>query len=185
MYFLAIRFGVTFSVCIIYKYMKRPIDIHLTTTQRITRYLKGILSLSILYNRNTKVKQHRLSILIMQVTLIIGRTPLNLRSCLDRNLYLSYIRVLCIILIPVFCFNYAIIGHNKEFYALESLKNMDPRIKHPFRLWLRSIEYGKRIKDQIEKTYCSNPMNSHNYGEFDFIPEAMIKKLGEIFMKDE
>lgn len=28
-------------------------------------------------------------------------------------------------------------------------------------------------------------MNSSNYGGFNSIPEVMIKKLGEIFMKDE
>lgn len=62
---------------------------------------------------------------------------------------------------------------------------MDPRFKHPFGLWLRSTKYGKRIKYQIKKTYCRNPMKSSNYGGFNSIPEVMIKKLGEIFMKDE
>lgn len=40
--------------------------------------------------------------------------------------------------IPMLCFDYEIIGHNEEFCVLESLRNPDPHIKHPFGPWFRS-----------------------------------------------
>ncbi|XP_045795843.1 secreted RxLR effector protein 161-like [Trifolium pratense] len=55
MYLLATRPDLTFSVCLVARYMERPIEIHLTAIKRIMRYLKGTMELGIWYRRNEKL----------------------------------------------------------------------------------------------------------------------------------
>jgi hypothetical protein len=52
MYLLATRPDLTFSVCLIARYMERPTEIHLAAAKRVMRYLKGTIDLGILYRRN-------------------------------------------------------------------------------------------------------------------------------------
>ncbi|CAL5200025.1 unnamed protein product [Lathyrus oleraceus] len=82
--------------------------------------------------------------------------------------------------LPMFYFNYGIVGHIEEFFPKENTKLNDPKGKNPFGLWLRSSEYGKRIKDPNDRAYNSKTMNSPSYGDFSPIPEAMLKKLGKL-----
>jgi hypothetical protein len=49
MYLLATRPDMAFSVCLAARYMERPTEMHMATVKRIMRYLKGTLSLGILY----------------------------------------------------------------------------------------------------------------------------------------
>jgi hypothetical protein len=49
MYLLATRPDLAFSVCLAARYMERPTEMHMATVKRIMRYLKGTLSLGILY----------------------------------------------------------------------------------------------------------------------------------------
>ncbi|GAU13002.1 hypothetical protein TSUD_173010 [Trifolium subterraneum] len=56
MYLLATRPDLTYSVCLIARYMERPTEIHLAAAKRVMRYLKGTLDLGILYRRNEEMK---------------------------------------------------------------------------------------------------------------------------------
>ncbi|CAJ2641499.1 unnamed protein product [Trifolium pratense] len=56
MYLLASRPDLAFSVCLIARYMDKPTDMHLTAAKRILRYLKGIMSLGILYKRGSELQ---------------------------------------------------------------------------------------------------------------------------------
>jgi hypothetical protein len=49
MYLLATRPDMAFSVCLASRYMERQTEMHMATVKRIMRYLKGTLSLGILY----------------------------------------------------------------------------------------------------------------------------------------
>ncbi|XP_045797992.1 secreted RxLR effector protein 161-like [Trifolium pratense] len=55
MYLLATRPDLTFSVCLVARYMERPTEIHLAAIKRIMRYLKGTIELGIWYRRNEKL----------------------------------------------------------------------------------------------------------------------------------
>ncbi|MCI15964.1 copia-type polyprotein [Trifolium medium] len=56
MYLLAARSDLTFSVCLIARYMERPTEMHLTAAKRVMRYLKGTMDLGIWYKRNESMK---------------------------------------------------------------------------------------------------------------------------------
>ncbi|KAI5402486.1 hypothetical protein KIW84_050199 [Lathyrus oleraceus] len=83
-----------------------------------------------------------------------------------------------------FCFNYGNVGHNEEFCLKENTKLNYPKGKNPFGRWLRSFEYGKRIKDPNDRAYSNNLMNSPSYGDFSPIPEVVLKKLGKLHITD-
>ncbi|PNX79687.1 copia-type polyprotein, partial [Trifolium pratense] len=53
MYLLAIRLDIAYSVCLVARYMDRPIELHVTTIKRIMRYLKGTLVDGIMYSHRT------------------------------------------------------------------------------------------------------------------------------------
>ncbi|MCI16949.1 copia-type polyprotein, partial [Trifolium medium] len=53
MYLLATRPDMAFSVCLAVRYMERPTDMHVAAIKRVMRYLKGTLSLGILYKCKT------------------------------------------------------------------------------------------------------------------------------------
>lgn len=83
-----------------------------------------------------------------------------------------------------FCFNYGNVGHNEEFCLKENTKLNYPKGKNPFGRWLRSFEYGKRIKDPNDRAYSNNLMNSPSYRDFSPIPEVVLKKLGKLHITD-
>ncbi|PNX68838.1 putative copia-type protein, partial [Trifolium pratense] len=56
MYLLATRPDLAFSVCLIARYTDKPTDMHLTAAKRILRYLKGTMSLGILYKRGIEIQ---------------------------------------------------------------------------------------------------------------------------------
>ncbi|XP_058746365.1 uncharacterized mitochondrial protein AtMg00810-like [Vicia villosa] len=49
---LATRYDISYSVCLVARYMERPIEAHLEATKRILRYFKGTVNLGILYKIN-------------------------------------------------------------------------------------------------------------------------------------
>ncbi|GAU29997.1 hypothetical protein TSUD_160820 [Trifolium subterraneum] len=51
MYLLATRPDLAYSVCLIARYMDKPTEIHSAAAKRILRYLKGSISLGVLYKR--------------------------------------------------------------------------------------------------------------------------------------
>lgn len=56
MYLLATRPDLTFSVCLIARYMERPTEIHLAAAKRVIRYLRGTTMLGIMYERKASVE---------------------------------------------------------------------------------------------------------------------------------
>ncbi|GAU44223.1 hypothetical protein TSUD_399870 [Trifolium subterraneum] len=56
MYLLASEPDLTFSVCLIARYMERPTELHLAAAKRVLRYLKGSLDFGILYKRNCELR---------------------------------------------------------------------------------------------------------------------------------
>ncbi|GAU31045.1 hypothetical protein TSUD_214810 [Trifolium subterraneum] len=54
MYLLATRPDLTFSVCLIARYMERPTKLHLAAAKRVLRYLKGTIGLGIWYKNVSK-----------------------------------------------------------------------------------------------------------------------------------
>ncbi|GAU44848.1 hypothetical protein TSUD_112220 [Trifolium subterraneum] len=52
MYLLATRPDLAYSVCLIARYMDKPTEIHSAAAKRILRYLKGSISLGVLYKRS-------------------------------------------------------------------------------------------------------------------------------------
>ncbi|GAU23520.1 hypothetical protein TSUD_39990 [Trifolium subterraneum] len=51
MYLLATRPDLAYSACLIARYMDKPTEIHLAAAKKILRYLKGSISLGVLYKR--------------------------------------------------------------------------------------------------------------------------------------
>jgi hypothetical protein len=51
MYLLATRPDLTFSVCLIARYMDRPTELHLAAAKRVLRYLKGTIGFGVLYKK--------------------------------------------------------------------------------------------------------------------------------------
>ncbi|GAU32260.1 hypothetical protein TSUD_53880 [Trifolium subterraneum] len=51
MYLLATRPDMTFSVCLVARFMERPTEIHVAAVKRILRYLKGTLSYGLWYEK--------------------------------------------------------------------------------------------------------------------------------------
>ncbi|GAU47154.1 hypothetical protein TSUD_287370 [Trifolium subterraneum] len=54
MYLLATRPDLTFSVCLIARYMERPTELHLAAAKRVLRYLKGTIGSGIWYKNVSK-----------------------------------------------------------------------------------------------------------------------------------
>jgi hypothetical protein len=50
-YLLATRPDVAYSVCLVERFMERPTKMHVAAIKRIMRYLKGTLSLGIMYKK--------------------------------------------------------------------------------------------------------------------------------------
>lgn len=51
MYLTATRPDLMYVVCLISRYMEKPIDIHLQVAKRVLRYLKGTVDMGILYSK--------------------------------------------------------------------------------------------------------------------------------------
>jgi hypothetical protein len=50
-YLLATRPDLAYSVCLVARFMERPTKMHVAAIKRIMRYLKGTLSLGIMYKK--------------------------------------------------------------------------------------------------------------------------------------
>ncbi|PNX82628.1 putative LRR receptor-like protein kinase, partial [Trifolium pratense] len=55
MYLLATRLDLTFSVCLIARYMERLNEIHLVAAKRVLRYIKGSMNYGVLYKKNCEL----------------------------------------------------------------------------------------------------------------------------------
>jgi hypothetical protein len=85
--------------------------------------------------------------------------------------------------LPMFCFGCGLIGHNMEYcrnthIPLEGDTN-------PRGAWLRSKNYGRRIIEKKDKTFCGNPMKSLSGGQFSPIPKGIMEKMATMSLKKQ
>jgi hypothetical protein len=86
--------------------------------------------------------------------------------------------------LPLFCFNCGLIGHNKD--KCESPAQILPEGgTNPRGPWLRSNIYGKRVHDNRDKRFNSNPMQSVSGGQFSPIPQAMLDMMAKMKLEEE
>lgn len=107
-----------------------------------------------IYAKIGQVLEANLYIFPKKVTLIKAKLCFNIKKSLKPDVHIGikkegntwidfrYEKI------HMFCFSCGIIGHNEEFSPKDNMKNLDPNITNPFGPWLRSIEFGKRIKDE-------------------------------------
>jgi hypothetical protein len=86
--------------------------------------------------------------------------------------------------LPMFCFNCGLVGHNEEKCEIP------PQIQpeggtNPRGPWLRSNIYGKRVHENRDKRFHSNPMQSASGGQFSPIPQAMLDMLAKMKLEEE
>jgi hypothetical protein len=77
--------------------------------------------------------------------------------------------------LPMFCFGCGLVGHN-----IDNCKNHHLPFEggtNPGGAWLRSKNYGRRIIERPDKTFCSNPIRSLSGGQFSPIPKGLIEKM--------
>ncbi|KAK2451970.1 zinc knuckle (CCHC-type) family protein [Trifolium repens] len=86
--------------------------------------------------------------------------------------------------LPMFCFNCGLIGHNEDKCESSFLHTPEgsTNLRGP---WLRSNIYGKRVHDNRDKRFHSNPLQSASGGQFSTIPQAMLDMLAKMKLEEE
>jgi hypothetical protein len=86
--------------------------------------------------------------------------------------------------LPMFCFACGLVGHNEDQCSNPSLPLAEGGV-NPRGPWLRSNIYGKRINENRDKRFNSNPMKSVSGGQFSPIPQAMLDMLAKMKLEEE
>jgi hypothetical protein len=76
------------------------------------------------------------------------------------------------------------VGHNEDQCSNPSLPLAEGGV-NPRGPWLRSNIYGKRINENRDKRFNSNPMKSVSGGQFSPIPQAMLDMLAKMKLEEE
>jgi hypothetical protein len=86
--------------------------------------------------------------------------------------------------LPMFCFNCGLVGHNEDKCESSFLHTPEgsTNLRGP---WLRSNIYGKRVHDNRDKRFHSNPLQSASGGQFSTIPQAMLDMLAKMKLEEE
>jgi hypothetical protein len=86
--------------------------------------------------------------------------------------------------LPMFCFNCGLVGHNED--NCEAPAQLIPEGgTNPRGPWLRSNIYGKRVHDNRDKRFNSNPMQSISGEQFSPIPQEMLDMLAKMKLEEE
>jgi hypothetical protein len=86
--------------------------------------------------------------------------------------------------LPMFCFSCGLIGHNQENCVNPALELSEEGV-NPRGPWLRSNIFGKRVHENRDKRFHSNPLQSASGGQFSPIPKAMIDMLAKMKLEED
>jgi hypothetical protein len=86
--------------------------------------------------------------------------------------------------LPMFCFKCGLIGQNEE-HCTNSGQDQPEGGVNPRGPWLRSNIYGKRVHENRDKRFHSNPLQSASGGQFSPIPRAMIEMLAKMKLEED
>jgi hypothetical protein len=85
--------------------------------------------------------------------------------------------------LPQVCFKHGLLGHSDKLCMNEAI-NMENQT--PIGPWIRSNQYGRRLVDEKDKRYHSNPSQGSNYGQYNPpIPATMLEQMAAMKIKEE
>ncbi|GAU39201.1 hypothetical protein TSUD_270440 [Trifolium subterraneum] len=85
--------------------------------------------------------------------------------------------------LPQVCFKCGILGHSDKLCQNEAL-NMEEST--PLGPWIRSNQYGRRVMEEKDRKYHSNPSQSKNFGLYSpTIPASMIAQMEAMKLQEE
>jgi hypothetical protein len=85
--------------------------------------------------------------------------------------------------LPQVCFNCGILGHEEKMCSNEALS-----IEGHARLgpWIRSNQYGRRMRAEQDRQFHSNPSQGKNYGHYSpTIPASMLAQMAAMNLQEE
>jgi hypothetical protein len=85
--------------------------------------------------------------------------------------------------LPQVCFNCGILGHEEKMCSNEALS-----IEGHARLgpWIRSNQYGRRMRAEQDRQFHSNPSQGKNYGHYSpTIPASMLAQMAAMKLQEE
>jgi hypothetical protein len=86
--------------------------------------------------------------------------------------------------LPMFCFGCGIVGHTEDNCpsSAPDIPEGGVNTRGP---WLRSNIYGKRVNENRDRRFNSNPMQSTSGGQFSPIPKSMIEMLAKMKLEED
>ncbi|WJX61420.1 hypothetical protein P8452_46512 [Trifolium repens] len=85
--------------------------------------------------------------------------------------------------LPQVCFGCGILGHGDTLCQNEPLNGEDVA---PLGPWIQSNQYGRRIMEEKDRKYHSNPSMSKTYGKYSpSIPESMLAQMEAMKLQEE
>jgi hypothetical protein len=85
--------------------------------------------------------------------------------------------------LPQVCFNCGLLGHEEklcsnEAFVMEGHASLGP--------WIRSSQYGRRMRAEQDKQFHSNPSQGTNYGHYSpTIPASMLAQMAAMNLQEE
>jgi hypothetical protein len=85
--------------------------------------------------------------------------------------------------LPLVCFKCGILGHEEKL-CMNEANFMEGHA--PLGPWIRSNQYGRRVRSDKDKQYHSNPSQGKNYGHYSPpIPASMLAQMAEMKLQEE
>jgi hypothetical protein len=85
--------------------------------------------------------------------------------------------------LPQVCFKCGMLGHEEKLCMNEAFY-MEGHA--PLGPWIRSNQYGRRMRSETDKQYHSNPSQGSNYGHYSPpIPASMLAQMAEMKLQEE
>jgi hypothetical protein len=85
--------------------------------------------------------------------------------------------------LPQVCFNCRLVGHEEKLCMNETLIIEG---QAPLGPWIRSNQYGRRIRSEQDKQFHSNPSKGKNFGHYSPpIPASMLAQMAAMKLQEE